>query len=353
MSNGVAAGGSDTVVQKITSQKTRAAIFLTLTINSKREDAAAVLALSADLSGLVRSVGFRDPDAGLTCVLGFGADAWDRLFGGVSRPLELHPFREFHADARHAIATPGDLLFHIRAERLDLCFNLAALIVERLGSAVTVADEVQGFQYYDNRDLLGFVDGTENPEDQEAADAVLIGPEDPVFAGGSYVITQKYLHDMSGWNALPVEVQEQIIGRKKLENTELDDVVKPSYAHNALTVIEENGQEKKILRENRPFGRPGHGEFGTYFIGYCRTPRIIEQMLENMFIGKPPGNYDRLLDFSRAVTGGLFFVPTGTYLDNSGADAVSDTASDGETAQTNSPMRDGSLGIGSLKGNLS
>jgi porphyrinogen peroxidase len=345
---------SDTVNQKITAQKTRAAIFLVLTINSGLSDAATVLDLSRDLAGLVRSVGFRDPESGLTSVLGFGSDAWDRLFGNAPRPLELHPFREIHADTRHAIATPGDLLFHIRADRLDLCFNLAALIMERLGNSVTVADEVQGFQYFDNRNLLGFVDGSENPGDQAALDAVLISAEDPAFSGGSYVIVQKYLHDIAAWNALPVEVQERIIGRKKLENTELDDAVKPSYAHNALTTIVENGEEKKILRENRPFGQPGQGEFGTYFIGYARSARTIEQMLENMFVGRPPGNYDRLLDFSRAVTGCLFFVPTGTFLDNVGVNSPAAGAAPSQgPAEPVSPVRDGSLGIGSLKGNPS
>jgi porphyrinogen peroxidase len=346
---------SHAIYQKITAQKSRAAIFLVLTVNSRSSDAATVIALSSNLAGLVRSVGLRDPETGLTCVLGFGADAWDRLFGKAARPSELHPFREFHADTRHAVATPGDLLFHIHADRLDLCFNLAALIMERLGNSVTVADEVQGFQYYDNRQLLGFVDGTENPQDREALDAVLIGAEDPAFAGGSYVIVQKYLHDIAGWNTLPVETQERIIGRKKLENTELDDLVKPSYAHNALTTIIENGQEKKILRENRAFGRPGQGEFGTYFIGYTRSPRTIERMLENMFIGRPPGNYDRLLDFSRAVTGCLFFVPTQSFLDSLGAsDPAADVAaSSGGSAEPPSPARDGSLGIGSLKGNQS
>jgi porphyrinogen peroxidase len=345
---------SDTVYQKITAQNNRAAIFLVLTINSAPADAATVLSLSSDLAALVRSVGFRDPESGLTCVLGFGSNAWDRLFGNAPRPSELHPFREFHAGTRHAISTPGDLLFHIRSDRLDLCFNLAAVIMERLGNSVTVADEVQGFQYYDRRNLLGFVDGSENPEDQAALDAVVIGAEDPAFGGGSYVIVQKYLHDVARWNALPAELQERIIGRTKLENIELNDSVKPSYAHNALTTIVENGQEKKILRENRSFGRPGQGEFGTYFIGYARSPRTIEQMLENMFIGRPPGNYDRLLDFSTAVTGCLFFVPTATFLDNldAGVPAAAEAASVG-SAEPISPVRDGSLGIGSLKGKQS
>jgi len=180
----------------------------------------------------------------------------------------------------------------------------------RLGAAVTPVDEVHGFQYFDDRDLIGFVDGTENPTDRAAVDATIIGEEDAAFAGGSYVIVQKYLHDMPAWNALSTEAQERIIGRTKLSDIELEDGVKPTSAHNALTIIEENGKEIKILRDNMPFGDVARGEFGTYFIGYARSPRPIEQMLENMFVGRPPGNYDRLLDFSRALTGNLFFVPS-------------------------------------------
>jgi porphyrinogen peroxidase len=196
-----------------------------------------------------------------------------------------------------------------------LCFELALQIMERIGGAVTPVDEVHGFRYFDDRDLIGFVDGTENPTGAAAVDAVLVGDEDAAFAGGSYVIVQKYLHDLDGWNGLATEAQELIIGRKKLSNIELDDSVKPSSAHNALTTIVEDGKEIKILRDNMPFGRAADGEIGTYFIGYSRSPRTIEQMIENMFIGRPPGNYDRLLDFSRAVTGSLFFAPAMTFLE--------------------------------------
>jgi putative iron-dependent peroxidase len=232
---------------------------------------------------------------------------------------------------------------------------LASQIMAQLGEAVTPADEVHGFRYFDSRDLLGFVDGTENPTGQDAVDATIIGEEDPGFAGGSYVIVQKYLHDMAGWNALPTEAQERIIGRTKLSDIELDDTVKPSWAHSALTVIEENGREIKIVRDNMPFGQAGEGEFGTYFIGYSRSPRTIEQMLENMFIGRPPGNYDRILDFSRAVTGNLFFVPTVTFLEDvtSGVSATVQPAREppaDEPSQPIRPMPDSSLGIGSLKG---
>src|ERR1700693_1138817 len=305
--------------QTVVGPLTRAAIFLVVCIRPEQDNRAKLRSFCEDLAGLVRAVEFRDVEAGLTCVIGFGSEAWDKLFG-APRPAELHPLREIRAEGRHAVSTPGDMLFHIRAKRIDLCFELAAQIMDSIGDVVSVADEVHGFRYFDDRDVIGFVDGTENPRGGAAQEAGIVGEEDSAFAGGSYAIVQKYLHDVASWNALPVETQERIIGRKKLSDIELKDAEKPPYAHNALTVIEENGKEVKILRDNMPFGRPGYGEFGTYFIGYSRTPRITETMLQNMFVGRPPGNYDRLLDFSTAVTGSLFFVPSATFLDNIGGD---------------------------------
>jgi putative iron-dependent peroxidase len=318
-----------------------AAIFLVAVIGPGSDAAAAVRSLCGDMAGLVRAVGFRDPD-GLTCVTGIGSGAWDRLAGDGARPAGLHPFREIRAGARHAVATPGDLLFHIRAERMDLCFELATQIVRRLGSAVTVVDEVHGFRYFDERDVIGFVDGTENPVGQAAARAAIIGTEDPAFAGGSYVIVQKYLHDLDAWDALPVEQQERIIGRTKLSDIELDDLVKPSYAHNALTTIVSGGEEQQILRYNMPFGSPGSGEYGTYFIGYARSPAVTEQMLTNMFAGSPPGNYDRLLDISTAVTGSLFFVPAPDLLEGLAGEPA-------PAPPSHPPGGSGSLNIGSLR----
>jgi putative iron-dependent peroxidase len=340
------------IPQPVNAPLTRVALFLVATINPGVDPRTRVRSFCGDLASLVRAVGFRAMDAALSCVLGIGSDAWDRLFG-QPRPIQLHPFREIRARGRHAVATPGDLLFHIRAQHFDLCFELGTQIVARLGDAISLADEVHGFRYFDARDLLGFVDGTENPTGQAAMDATLIGAEDAAFAGGSYVIVQKYVHDLAGWNALPTEEQERIIGRTKLSDIELDDASKPSCAHNALTTIVQDGKEIKILRDNMPFGRTG-GEFGTYFIGYSRSPGTIEQMLENMFIGKPPANYDRLLDFSRAVTGGLFFVPTATFLENVTADeppALMVPESSGvQRPSSNLPVPDGSLRIGSLRG---
>jgi len=346
-------GNVRAVAQLVAAPLTRAAIFLVATINPGPEHRATVRSFFGDLAALLRAVDFRDLEAGLSCVMGIGSDAWDRLFG-LPRPRELHPFREIRAGARQAVSTSGDLLFHIRAKRMDLCFELEAQIMARLGDAVSPADEVQGFRYFDDRDLLGFVDGTENPRGEAAVDAVLIGQEDPEFAGGSYVIVQKYLHDLAGWNAMSTETQERIIGRSKLSDIELDDAVKPSYAHNALTTIVVDGREVKIVRDNMPFGRASGKEFGTYFIGYARSPRTIEQMLENMFVGQPPRNYDRLLDFSVATTGNLFFVPSATFLENiADADPVPGLSDEPAVPAPKPALRrEGSLDIGSLKGDL-
>ena len=215
--------------------------------------------------------------------------------------------------------------------------------------AITVVDEVHGFRFFDNRDLLGFVDGTENPDGPLADSATQIGDEDPDFAGGCYVHVQKYVHDMDSWNSLSTEEQERVIGRTKLDDIELDDDVKPANSHVALNVIEDDdGTELKIVRHNMPFGEVGKGEFGTYFIGYSRTAAVTEQMLSNMFIGDPPGNTDRILDFSTAVTGGMFFTPIADFLND--PPPLPDSAPEPETVTVAPVSHEGSLGIGSLKG---
>jgi porphyrinogen peroxidase len=315
--------------QAVLTPLTEAAIFLVLTVHPGSDDR--VREVLADVSGLRRSVGFRIPEGELACVTGVGDRVWDRLFG-EPRPADLHPLPEIAGPRHRALSTPGDLLFHIRAHRLDLCFEFAQRLTARLRGSAEVIDEVHGFRSFDERDLLGFVDGTENPEGAAAEAAVLIGDEDPAFAGGSYAVVQKYLHDLDGWDALTVEEQERAIGRTKLSDIELADEIKPSNSHVALnTIVDDDGEERQIVRFNMPFGSVGAREFGTYFIGYASSPEVIEQMLTNMFIGKPPGNYDRILDFSRAVTGNLFFVPPLDFLDDP-------------------PAPDQSLGIGSLRG---
>ena len=335
--------------QPLLAPLTSAAIFMVLTIEPGREEA--VRDLLADWAGLQRSVGFRVPEAPLACVAGIGSAAWDRLFSGP-RPAELHPFRELAGTVHRAVSTAGDLLFHVKHERMDVFFEFVSQAMTRLAGAVAVADEVHGFRYFDERDLLGFVDGTENPTGRAAGAAALVGDADPEFAGGSYVIVQKYLHDMGAWNALPVEEQEKVIGRSKLSDIEMPDDVKPVNSHVALNTIEDpDGTERQILRANMPFGEVGRGEFGTYYIAYAATPSVTEQMLTNMFIGNPPGNTDRILDFSTAVTGSLYFVPSADFLDDlpdpPGPGSAGDTA--GDASGDPAPADQGSLGIGSLK----
>jgi len=344
-----AQGGLEEVVtpQPVLSPLTTVAIFLVMTIGPGSE--MEVRDLLADLSGLQRTVGFRVPDGQLAVVAGIGAEAWDRLYPGA-RPRDLHPFRPVEGAKHHAVSTPGDLLFHIRAGQMDLCFELASQIMDRLDGCVTVVDEVHGFKYFEVRDLLGFVDGTENPVGPGAAAAVTVGDEDPAFAGSSYVIVQKYVHDLTAWNALPVEEQERVIGRTKLANVELPDEVKPANSHVALnTITGPDGEERKILRDNMPFGTVGKQEFGTYYIAYSSSPGVTEEMLDHMFIGDPPGNYDRILDFSTPITGTLFFVPTADFLENPpplpGPDAGVSADAPAQSGE------DESLGIGGLRGN--
>ncbi|ORA84482.1 Dyp-type peroxidase [Mycobacterium malmoense] len=327
--------------QSILAPLTPAAIFLVATIDDGGEST--VHDALPNVSGLVRAIGFRDPTKHLSVVISIGSDAWGRLFSGP-RPAELHPFIALAGPRHTAPATPGDLMFHIRGESLDVCFELADRILKTMADAVTVADEVHGFRFFDNRDLIGFVDGTENPNGPIALSATAIGEEDPDFVGSCYVHVQKYVHDMGSWNSLSVTEQEQVIGRSKLDNIEMDDDVKPPNAHIALNVItDDDGNELKIVRHNMPFGELGRGEYGTYFIGYARSPSVTERMLRNMFLGDPPGNTDRILDFSTAVTGGMFFCPTVDFLDDPPPLPGPPTTTPAAGATP------GSLSIGSLK----
>ncbi len=301
--------------QSVDAPLSSAAVFLVMTIAPGDEALARVRSVISDIGVLVRAVGFRDLNGHLSCNVGIGSEAWDRL-GLKTRPAQLHPFTEVRGPTHTAVATPGDLLFHIRAERGDLCFELERLILNALGDAGAVVDEVQGFRYFDARDLLGFVDGTENPTGNALYVASLIGEEDAEFAGGAYVVVQKYLHNLTAWGELSTEEQESIIGRTKLDDVEREDAGGRKSHRSLNTIVDADGTEHDILRDNMPFGRPGQGEFGTYFIGYASDLSVIERMIQNMFVGDPPGEYDRILDFSTAVTGTTFFVPSHDLLES-------------------------------------
>ena len=335
--------------QSVDAPLTRSAVFLTLTTGGDDTSLDTIRDVLSGLSDIVKSVGFRDLASALACTVAIGPGIWDALTG-MPRPAQLHPFRPIHGAVHTAIATPGDLFFHIRAERADLCFELERLILDALGDAVTVADETIGFRYFDERDLLGFVDGSANPVGQALPDATIVGEEDPDAEGGSYLVTQKYVHTMAAWNALTTEQQEAVIGHRKLDNLELPDAAAPDQkSHKTLTtIVDADGTEHEILRDNMPFGRPGAGEFGTYFIGYARDLSVIERMLERMFVGDPPGLHDRILDFSTPLTGTVFFVPPADMLDALGGDADEASAAETPIPDTTAP-EDHSLGLGSLR----
>lgn len=284
------------------------AIFIVYALKQTPDALDKVKNVCANFTGLIRSRNNRFPGMGFSCVIGFGADAWDRLFPEQGKPKELATFEEIKGDKHIAVSTPGDLFFHIRASQMGLCFEFAAIIDEKLKGVVEPIDETHGFRFLDGKAILGFVDGTENPGvDSNPYSFAVIGDEDPDFQGGSYVFVQKYIHDMTAWNSLSVEAQEKVIGRRKFSDIEMSDEEKPKNAHNAVTNI---GDDLKIVRVNMPFANTSKGEYGTYFIGYTKTFTTTRKMLENMFIGDPVGNTDRLLDFSTPVTGTLFFVPS-------------------------------------------
>jgi porphyrinogen peroxidase len=296
--------------QSIDAPLSQAAIFLVVTVGSEKTALAKVASVLEGLDDLVKTVGFRDLSGRLSCIAGIGRDLWDR-FHSDGRPKELKPFAAIKGAAHDAPSTSGDLLFHIRSERTDMCFEFERILLDNLGDGITVVDEVTGFRYFDARDLLGFVDGTANPTGLDLPASALVGEEDADFAGGSYVVVQKYLHDMNAWAKTPTPLQEEIMGRTKIDNIEIDDDDAPRKSHKSLATIEDaDGNEYDILRDNMPFGRPGHQEYGTYFIGYSRYLWVIEKMLHRMYIGDPPGAYDRLLDFSTPHTGTTFFAPT-------------------------------------------
>jgi putative iron-dependent peroxidase len=303
--------------QSVIAPLSNAAVFLVLTVGANADAMDRVRNVIADIGGLVRTVGFRDLSGRLSCNVGIGSSAWDRL-EQRKKPGQLRSFTEIRGPVHTAVSTPGDLLFHIRAERADMCFEFERLLLDALGDAVAVMDEVQGFRYFDARDLLGFVDGTENPTGEALSLSSLIQADDPDFTGGSYVVVQKYLHNLPAWNALDTSMQEGIIGRTKIDNVELDDSAIRKSHKSLNTIVDAEGTEHDILRDNMPFGRPGQSEYGTYFIGYARNLWVIEQMLKNMFLGVPEGQYDRILDFSQVVTGTTFFVPSNSLLKSLG-----------------------------------
>jgi putative iron-dependent peroxidase len=266
---------------------------------------------------LNNSTNIRFPDSGASCVMGIGYNAWLDLHLPVPIPKELENFLPIIGEKHTAVCSKGDLHFHIRGNDNSACYDMAHAVSDVLEPVAISVEEIHSFRYWDGRSILGFVDGTENPQGQERAFFGLVGDDDPVYKGGSYLFVQKYIHDLSAFEELSVEEQEKVFGRYKSNDIEMPDNIKPSNSHIALANV---GDEFKIIRDNLPFGNISTNEMGTYFIAYASTFSTVKKMLNNMFIGSPKGNYDRLLDFSTPKTGTLFFVPTFDMLEQFSSD---------------------------------
>ncbi len=273
------------------------ALFLILRVRNPVANGPDVARGAAGIPSLVATTGRLDPRASLACTLSVGSEFWDVVCPD-RRPKGLRPFRAIAAGGRSAPNTGGDLLLHALSKRADLNFELAMRIMRGLGDAVEVSEEVHGFRYLDSRDLTGFIDGTENPKGRTPrARSALIGDEDPAFAGGSYVFTQRYVHDLKSWAGLPKKEQERVIGRTKGSSTELSAKAKPPTAHISRVVIEEAGEELEIVRHSFPYGTVS--EHGLFFIAYTRNLDIPEKMLRRMLGASGDGLHDHLMDYTR------------------------------------------------------
>lgn len=309
---------TDNIAQDVTEKAGENTIFIVYKLLKTPVTNEKVKDVCANFATMIRSMRNRFPEMNFSATISFSYRAFDLLFPQMSKPKELEPFKEIVGAKHVAVSTQGDILFHIRAKQMGLCYEFASILDGKLSGVVEYIDETHGFRYMDGKSIIGFVDGTESPAvDENPYKYAVVGDEDPLFAGGSYVFVQKYLHDMAAWNDLSVEQQEGVIGRRKFNDVELSDEEKPSNAHNALSNV---GDNKKVVRSNMPFANTSKGEYGTYFIAYASTFSTTKLMLERMFLGHPVGNTDRLLDFSTPITGTLFFAPSYDLLSKFGED---------------------------------
>ena len=282
-------------------------IFVMLSL--KREDIEKEREIIADMAdrmeAIQRSMNIRVAPETVKLSFGFSNRAWEYLFPTAKKPKELEDFQGVNGEHHTAPATPADLFLHVRAGQAATSYLVVDQIMSFLRPVVDVVDETHGFHYLEGRAIIDFIDGTENSVGEEAKEWAIIGAEDPEFINGSYAFAQKYIHDLDAWRALPTEVQEKYVGRRKYSDLELSDEEKDPRAHNIISQDNRDGEEHKIVRMNVVFANPGEGVRGTYFIGYARHWNVTRQMVTNMFTQD-----DRLLEYSTAEKGQLFFIPS-------------------------------------------
>lgn len=303
--------------QKVTDIPNKNTMFLVWKFKEKADYIPVFKRICALVTNFNKSAVTRFPDSRVSCVMGISAEAWKKLKLPKTMPKELKIFKAIKGAKHNAVSTEGDLHFHFRADNFSICYEMAFELNKFLSPVADVIEEVQGFRYWDGRSIIGFVDGTENPQGELRDFFAKIGSDDKKYEGGSYIFVQKYVHDMAAWHNLPVSEQEKVIGRYKNSDIEMTDEVKPTNSHSALAgITDAKGNDLKVVRDNMPFVNSITKEVGTYFICYASTFTTVQTMLNNMFIGNPKGNYDRILDFSTAKTGTMYFAPTMDMLDD-------------------------------------
>ncbi|PSV27816.1 MULTISPECIES: Dyp-type peroxidase [unclassified Photobacterium] len=271
-----------------------------------------VTKIFAKIQIIEKSIAQKDPSANLSLTIGISNKGWPTVFPDVQAPSLLHDFIAMTDGERSFPSTPGDIFIMIKSERMDINFQAAKYIAAALQPVANLIEDIQGFKYLDNRDMIDFVDGTENPKNEARFNAVLVDNDRDIHQGGTYLTVQRYVDRQGLWDKQTTEYQEQVIGRTKLDDIELDDDQKPAWAHNNKSKVIIDDQEIKMLRQNRPFGNAM--EHGTMFVGFAASPEILDISLKQMIYADENGNYDRLLDFVEAKTGTHYFVPSQTLM---------------------------------------
>jgi putative iron-dependent peroxidase len=244
---------------------------------------------------------------GNNIVIGFGAALWRRL--STAPPPGLGVFEAIDGLHGHsAPSTQHDIWVWVHGSGTDAVLDTAIAITELLAPIARLADETECYVYHDSRDLTGFVDGTANPGPGAAAGVALIGEGCP-GAGGSHVIAQRWVHDLDSFGDLAIEEQERVIGRTKADSVALPRDVRPADAHiMRAELLDDDGEEREIYRRSVPFGKVA--QRGLYFLAFSCERDRFDGMLSRMFGTSGDGVHDRLLDFTRAVTGSYYFAPS-------------------------------------------
>jgi putative iron-dependent peroxidase len=266
---------------------------------------------SADPLAMVKAIAnLREPrttTGGVNLVAGFRPSLWERI-APQDMPAGVTDFDQAvqGVDGYAMPATQHDLWLWVAGHAYDKVFDVTREAMSVLTPVAILVSEVAGWTYKENRDLTGFIDGTENPSLSDAPEVALIPPQSR-GAGGSIVLVQKWMHDAFAFDALPIEEQEKVIGRTKDTSVELDEEVRGAQSHVSRTVIEEHGVEQHIFRRNTPFGTAT--EHGTMFIGFSRDQHRLARMLARM-AGAEDGIRDALTRYTTAVSGAYYLVPS-------------------------------------------